>query len=1687
MRLIYNEALNKRILPYLEKLVKKKNSLDKGTAILFDTFMLYFNMDTRYSTYSDKLEPCLIGIIKEEEIKSVAHLFDGKLNKLLCYLLGDEYTRLFHTYLKLKAHCPYTYGYLRRSQRSANPYLHFNHVIEALIQFLKLRATGFTVQTILNGGNSPEEIEAYKDSMNCQDWMATQIAEGNQTVIGHLQSLLTCKNYASRLNHGHFQAIAMSGYRPLLESEGKLLSTPKLQEGLRQAIMESMDEGCPESYLYILSVIYDNGLQRFAAVKRGIAVSTGIGEQDSSEHVTNKYIELIRKLLNNRDEAHKALQSKDTTELYLALWSIGFYDTNDIQALASGIIKNGVKYQVLTFLYFLRSTQHSIMSYCISKDALERWHDDPSVVAAILPLYLQDFYFSRYDGDDNPELTDYFDNREEAVRHYEYLKQTYQSVSAKETYEPYIFPWGSIQLTHSELILKMTYITWMLNDSAMKDELCGFLASLDSYMRANCIDTVLNPPDSPLQEEYVLQSLGDRSLEVRNEAYKVLSQMTLSPEQNRKVEELLRFKYGEMRINAIRLLMKQPKEELADSIRRLITDKVAERRLAGLDMMKTIHNEESMQVIFQELLPVIKGIQKPNAKEKALIAPLIGDGTEKKTSQHYTKENGFGLFDPTLEVCLPEITPDKGFNVKKAFEFISFGRAKLTFERLNKYIAAHKNDEFKNYYGETCLVGNSVLMQWGSYNGLSELGRPELWLDFYRHEIGSYEKLLLMSFMLASTSADQDYDDSDEENEEDRKADLKSAGSFEPLVNKMYTGFTYRGLQKALRKLPYYEQMEDIIDALAYEYRDETVYQRMSVNMLLQLTPLLDTKNIFRQYTSKHAWLKDKLEYGERSIVYPIHSNKFVRFWLDMPCRPIDDALFIRYFTVRYQLYKLTNYMQHTPEPEETASYLQSVDFARAWMLGLIPAEEVYRELTGRINSPGQIRDITLALNGNHRLYERDMKWMTYIKGLNFTLFRPLQQKITDRILDIELPRGDSETQVTRLAEGLTCVYGAKTFIRILQTFGKEAFVRENYNWKSTKRGVLSSLLHACYPSATDTSAHLKMLARQAEISDERLVEAAMFAPQWIELTEQATEWKGLTSAAYYFHAHTNETCDNKKKAIIARYTPIDIEDLREGAFDIGWFKDAFHTLGKQRFEVVYNAAKYISCSNSHNRARKFADATNGAVKAADIEKGISAKRNKDLLMSYGLIPLGEKADKELLRRYLFLLKFLKESKNFGVQRQESEKKAVAIALQNLTLNSGYGDITRLIWSMETELLKELLPYLSPKKIEEDIEVYVHISHEGKAEIKPIKAGKELGSMPAKLKRHPYVEELKAVHKKLKDLYDSSRIMLEQAMEDGTRFKENELRKLMQNPVIWPLLKHIVFICNGQIGFYTDGLLMTANGICLPLKPKDELRIAHPTDLCASGNWHTYQQYLFGKAIRQPFKQVFRELYLPTPEEKDAIQSYQYAGNLIQPSKTVAVLKGRRWLADYEDGLQKIYYKENIIATIYIMTDWFSPADIESPILEYVCFHNRRDYRLIKISEVPPIIFSEVMRDVDMAVSAAHIGSITPEASHPTIEMRSVWVELALSLFHLDNVKVNGNFAHIEGELGKYDIHLGSGAIRKEGGEQIALPPIHLQNHKRLLLPFIDEDSKTVDILAKVIFFAEDNKIKDPNILRLIK
>ena len=127
------------------------------------------------------------------------------------------------------------------------------------------------------------------------------------------------------------------------------------------------------------------------------------------------------------------------------------------------------------------------------------------------------------------------------------------------------------------------------------------------------------------------------------------------------------------------------------------------------------------------------------------------------------------------------------------------------------------------------------------------------------------------------------------------------------------------------------------------------------------------------------------------------------------------------------------------------------------------------------------------------------------------------------------------------------------------------------------------------------------------------------------------------------------------------------------------------------------------------------------------------------------------------------------------------------------------------------------------------------------------------------------------------------------------------------------------------------------------------------------------------------------------------------------------------------------------------------------------------------------------MRDVDLAVSVAHAGGVDPETSHSTVEMRRAIVECNLELFKIKNVRVEGNHAIIDGKLGQYTVHLGSGVAHQMGNAMLFIVPVHSQHRGRIFLPFIDDDPKTAEIMSKILLLAEDTKIKDPSILGQIR
>lgn len=81
---------------------------------------------------------------------------------------------------------------------------------------------------------------------------------------------------------------------------------------------------------------------------------------------------------------------------------------------------------------------------------------------------------------------------------------------------------------------------------------------------------------------------------------------------------------------------------------------------------------------------------------------------------------------------------------------------------------------------------------------------------------------------------------------------------------------------------------------------------------------------------------------------------------------------------------------------------------------------------------------------------------------------------------------------------------------------------------------------------------------------------------------------------------------------------------------------------------------------------------------------------------------------------------------------------------------------------------------------------------------------------------------------------------------------------------------------------------------------------------------------------------------------------------------------------------------------------------------------------------------------------------------------------------------VNDHFVNIQGVLNNYSVHLGSGMIHQDGGAAIQLVTVWSGKCDKVYLPFLDEDPKTVEMISKVVLFAEDQKIKDPSILQQI-
>jgi len=143
----------------------------------------------------------------------------------------------------------------------------------------------------------------------------------------------------------------------------------------------------------------------------------------------------------------------------------------------------------------------------------------------------------------------------------------------------------------------------------------------------------------------------------------------------------------------------------------------------------------------------------------------------------------------------------------------------------------------------------------------------------------------------------------------------------------------------------------------------------------------------------------------------------------------------------------------------------------------------------------------------------------------------------------------------------------------------------------------------------------------------------------------------------------------------------------------------------------------------------------------------------------------------------------------------------------------------------------------------------------------------------------------------------------------------------------------------------------------------------------------------------------------------------------------------------------------------------------------------RGDHFALPLDSIHPIVFSETMRDLDLVVSAAHAGRVDSEATASTTEMCAALIRETARLLKLVNITFAGDHVLIDGKLGEYSLHLGSGTVHRRPGGAICIIPVGSQHRGRLFRPFADDDPKTAEVVSKTLLLARDHQIKDPTIL----
>ena len=421
----------------------------------------------------------------------------------------------------------------------------------------------------------------------------------------------------------------------------------------------------------------------------------------------------------------------------------------------------------------------------------------------------------------------------------------------------------------------------------------------------------------------------------------------------------------------------------------------------------------------------------------------------------------------------------------------------------------------------------------------------------------------------------------------------------------------------------------------------------------------------------------------------------------------------------------------------------------------------------------------------------------------------------------------------------------------------------------------------------------------------------------------------------------------------------------------------------------------------------------------------------------------------------------------------------------------------------------------------------------GKAEVQWAKAGKPLKAAPAALKatHADDLKELKATLAQTQQTYTAQRDRLDRSFVEARHipwpwfdqyYFQHGLMRELARPLIWRLHR--------ADGTFQDALWQAdagqwqdAHGQPVPAPDADTgVQLWHPV-LAPAAEVLAWRGRLETAQLRQPLKQAFREVYLLTPpEERTATYSNRMAAHVLKQHQFNSLAKLRGWkyslMGCYDKGYESDQAALALPAHGLRAEFWVSEVNADGAyndtgIWNYVSTDQVRFVRNeepVPLPEIPPLVFSEVMRDVDLFVGVASVGNDPQWRDNGGLaQYRNYWesfsfgelgevaknrrlaLERLVPRLKIGKVsEIRDKFLVVRGKRRTYKIHLGSGNILMEPNDQyLCIVPdrsAKATGAPAVFLPF-EGDAVLSIILSKAQLLMDDDQITDETILRQIR